>query len=74
MPRNETFGENLYIRVPRGIRAEVEALRANERQADFLRRLLLKALAEERMARDGNAGTRGCTDGADQPASCPPGL
>ena len=54
MPRNEIFGESLYIRVPRGIRAEVEALRAKERQADFLRRLLLKALAEERAV--GNEG------------------
>jgi hypothetical protein len=56
MPRNETFGESLYIRVPRGIRAEVERLRTDERQADFLRRLLLKALADERaIGNDGGA-------------------
>jgi hypothetical protein len=58
MPRKETFGENLYIRVPRGIRAEVEALRADERQADFLRRLLLKALAREHATRKDGSGAR----------------
>ena len=56
MPRPKTFGETLYIRVPRGIRAEVEVLRAKESQADFLRRLLLKALAEERATRNGKNG------------------
>ena len=54
MSRPENFGESIYLRVPRGTRDAINELRGTERQADFLRRIVLEALEDERRRRGGN--------------------
>jgi hypothetical protein len=46
MPKPRTFTEDLFIRVPEGTKERIERLRSEDRQGDFLRRVLLSALAD----------------------------
>lgn len=47
MPKPELYGETIYLRVPKGTKDEIERLRRqDEKQADCVRRLLLKAIEE----------------------------
>jgi hypothetical protein len=46
MPKPRTFTEDLFIRVPEGTKERIERLRGDDRQGDFLRRVLLSALAD----------------------------
>ena len=44
MPKPRLYAEELFIRVPEGTKALIEALRGSERQGDFLRRILIDTL------------------------------
>lgn len=46
MARPKLFTEDLYLRLPQGTRERIERLRGEERQGDFVRRVLLGALAD----------------------------
>ncbi len=46
MPKPKLYTEDVFIRAPEGTKARIDAQRGDTRQGDFLRRVLLGALAD----------------------------
>ncbi|WP_154678302.1 hypothetical protein [Microvirga massiliensis] len=46
MPKPRLYTEDVFVRLPNGTKARIDLLRGDERQGDFLRRILLGALSE----------------------------
>ncbi|MCW2245001.1 hypothetical protein M2352_000592 [Azospirillum fermentarium] len=46
MPKPRLYDEDLFVRAPKGTKERIDRLRGDERQGDFVRRVLLDALAD----------------------------
>jgi hypothetical protein len=46
MPKPRLYEEDLFVRAPKGTKERIDRLRGEERQGDFVRRVLLDALAD----------------------------
>lgn len=46
MPKPRLYDEDLFVRAPKGTKERIDRLRGDERQGDFMRRVLLDALAD----------------------------